>query len=194
VTLRRPPPLDRPLDVVREDDRLCLLDGELVVAECQQARIDVNARAAPSYAAAEDASRGYAGFVEHAFPTCFVCGPDRRDGLRIFAGPLAGQDAVAAPWTPDPSLGDDEGRVREEFVWAALDCPGAFASGFDGRGETLLGRMAARIDARPPAGERHVVMGWPLGAEGRKLYAATALYRDDGELLALARQTWIAPR
>jgi hypothetical protein len=194
VTLRRPPPLDRALEVVREEDRLCLMDGELVVAECHEARVDVNARPAPSFAEAEEASRRYPGFARHAYPTCFVCGPDRADGLRIFAGGLDGQDAVAAPWAPDPSLGDEDGRVREELVWAALDCPGAFATGFDARGETLLGRMAARIDERPVVGERHIVLGWPLGEEGRKLYAATALYRDDGALLALSRQTWIVPR
>jgi len=38
------------------------------------------------------------------------------------------------------------------------------------------------------------VLGWPLGEDGRKLYAGTALYTADGELLARARQTWIAPR
>ena len=32
---------------------------------------------------------------------------------------------------------------------------------------------------------------WPLGEDGRKLYAGTALFSADGELLALARQTWI---
>ena len=35
---------------------------------------------------------------------------------------------------------------------------------------------------------------WPLGEDGRKLYAGTALFAADGALLALARQTWIAPR
>ena len=30
--------------------------------------------------------------------------------------------------------------------------------------------------------------------DGRKLYAGTALFAPDGELLALARQTWIVPK
>ena len=38
-----------------------------------------------------------------------------------------------------------------------------------------------------------VAASWPLGEEGRKLYAGTALYAEDGEVLAVARQTWIAP-
>jgi acyl-CoA thioesterase len=39
-----------------------------------------------------------------------------------------------------------------------------------------------------------VVASWPLGEDGRKLFAGTALFAEDGELLALARQTWIVPR
>jgi len=46
----------------------------------------------------------------------------------------------------------------------------------------------------PATGERCVVVAWPLGEDGRKLFAATALLGEHGELLARARQTWIAPR
>jgi hypothetical protein len=45
----------------------------------------------------------------------------------------------------------------------------------------------------PDAGERCVVIGWSLGDEGRKHYAGTALFTGDGELLARAKSTWIAP-
>jgi len=194
VTLLRPPPLDRLLALVREDERICLLDGELLVAECRSGRADLEPPAPPSFAEAEAAASRYPGFVNHPFSTCFVCGPDRSDGLRIFAGPLEGSDVVAAPWTPDASLGDAGGRVPEELVWAALDCPGAFAVGFTERGEGVLGRMAARVDARPRIGERHVVIAWPLGEHGRKLYAGTALFAESGDLLGVSRQTWIVPR
>ena len=50
-----------------------------------------------------------------------------------------------------------------------------------------------RIDELPDVGERCVVVGWPLGEEGRKLYAGTALYGEDGRPLARARATWIVP-
>jgi hypothetical protein len=186
VTLRSPPPLDRPLDVERADDRLRVRDGERVVAEAVPTQLELEIPPPPSFEQAEAASAQYPGFADHAFPTCFVCGPEREpgDGLRIFAGPL-GDGRVASPWVPN--------EVEPKIVWAALDCPGAIAVGFPDRGETLLGRFAVRIDDLPEIGERCVVVGWPLGEEGRKLYAGTALYGEGGRPLARARATWIEP-
>ena len=54
--------------------------------------------------------------------------------------------------------------------------------------------MTARIDRVPDVGEECVAAAWPLGEDCRKLYAGTALLARSGELLALARQTWIVPR
>jgi hypothetical protein len=195
VTLRRPPPLGRALELVRGDERVELRDGELLVAEAAPGEVELEPPAAVGLDEAQRAARRYPGLVRHAFPTCFVCGPERRehDGLRIFAGPVDGRGVVAAPWTPDTTLADADGRVRAEFVWAALDCPGAIAVGYPERGETLLGRIAARTLSLPRVGEPHVVIGWPLGEDGRKLYAGTALFSAAGELRALARATWIAP-
>ena len=186
VTLRLPPPLDRALDVHRDGDRLRILDGERLIAEASPAEFDLELPEPPTFEEAQRASDRYPGFDEHAFPTCFVCGPEREpgDGLRVFAGPLE-DGRVASPWIPRD--------VDPKFVWAALDCPGAIAVGFPDRGETLLGRFSAQVDELPGAGERCVIVGWPLGEEGRKLYAGTALYGEGGRPLARARATWIQP-
>jgi hypothetical protein len=53
--------------------------------------------------------------------------------------------------------------------------------------------MTAELRRLPGDGEQSVVAAWPVGEEGRKLHAGTALY-GGGDLLALARQTWIAPK
>jgi hypothetical protein len=195
VTLRRPPPLGTPLAVARAGKKVTLTDDGLVIAEGVAARLDLDLPPPASYEQAEQASAGYTGFHRHAFPTCFVCGPERApgDGLRIFAGPLDGREAVAAPWIPAVDLVDGDGIVRPEFLWAALDCPGAFAVGFGEREALLLGRLAAEIRAPVRSGERYVVLGWPLGEDGRKRYAGTALFTDTGELCGLARATWIEP-
>ena len=187
VTLRSPPPLGRQLQVEIGDGRVRVSDGDRLVAEAVPGEVELEIPEPPSFEQAEQASARYPGFDEHAFPTCFVCGPQREpgDGLRIFAGPLA-DGRVASPWVVPA-------EVEPAFVWAALDCPGAIAVGFPDRGETLLGRFAVHIHALPQAGERCVVVGWPLGEEGRKLYAGTALYGEDGRPLARARATWIEP-
>jgi hypothetical protein len=185
VILRRPPPLEREL---RFDGR-ALRDGQELVAEAEPTELDLEPPEPVRHGDAEEASRRYPGFRRHAFPTCFVCGPARSDGdgLRIFAGPVEGRDVVAAPWRAPEGVG-------EELVWAALDCPGAIAVGFPERGETLLGRLVGRVEGTPRPGERCVVVGWPLGEEGRKLYAGTALFGEDERLLGLARAVWIEPR
>jgi hypothetical protein len=188
VTLRLPPPLDRELEVVREDGRVEIRDGEAVVAEAEGVALDVEVPPAVSVEEAAAASRRYAGFVHHAYNTCFVCGPAREDGLRVYAGPVEGRPGlVASPWTPGE-------EPRPELVWAALDCPSGWAVDDFQREGVLLGRMAAQVARLPAAGEPHVVLGWRVGAYGRKRHAGSALFTADGELLARARSTWLVPR
>jgi hypothetical protein len=187
VTLRVPPPLDRPLRVDRADGAVRVSDEETLVAEASPAEVRVEPPQPPSFEAAASAALPD-GDLKSPFPQCFVCGPHRApgDGLRIFAGPLADR-VVAAPWIPiEPYTGP-------EFVWAALDCPGAYACGFGERGVLVLGRLAARVEAVPRAGEHCVVVAWPLGDEGRKAFAGSALYGEGGRVLGVARATWIEP-
>jgi hypothetical protein len=187
VTLRLPPPLDRELDVVETEGRLELREGDRLVAEAEPVELHVDVPAAASLDEAEEASTRYPGFAEHAYRTCFVCGPARTDGLGIFAGPVAGlSGVVASPWRPD----DD---VSAELVWAALDCPSGWAVDDFQREGVLLGRMAARVDRLPTPGEPHVVLGWRIGEDGRKRHAGSALTTAEGEVLAHSRSTWIVP-
>jgi hypothetical protein len=187
VTLRLPPPLDRELDVVRDDGRVQIRDGDALVAEAEAAEVEIDVPGPVSVEEAAEASTRYAGFAHHAYSTCFVCGPRREDGLRIYAGPVEGRPGVvASPWTPP------EG-TRPELVWAALDCPSGWAVDDFQREGVLLGRMAAEIDRLPEPGKPHVVLGWRVGEDGRKRYAGSAVLTADGEVLARARSTWIVP-
>jgi hypothetical protein len=188
VTLRLPPPLERPLAVRADGERLLLEDGDLLVAEAAAGEPDVTAPTPPTPALAAEASAGVGAWGPPEFAECFVCG-ERADGsgLGIHAGPVPGRDGlVAATWVARD--------VSPEVVWAAIDCPGAYAVGDPARGATVLGRMAARVERLPEEGEPCVVAGWPLGADGRKLFAGTALYGRRGDVLAFARQVWILPR
>ena len=205
VTLRAPPPLDTPLAAGAADDGTWeLRDGGKVVATGRAASVElaqVETATLPEARAAELLAlfRPH----EHPLPNCFVCGPARAngDGLRIFAGPLRRQartPVLAASWVPDPNLAAEDGLVASEFLWSALDCPTGFACNYDQESGSfeqtplLLGRMAARIEARPRPGERCIITAWPTGRDGRKRMADAALHDQAGRLLAVARTTWIA--
>src|SRR5689334_7343537 len=116
VTLRRPPPLDRPLTVDRHGTGATLRDGDALIAEAAPGTIDVDVPRPVPFDAAVDASKTspFRDLATHPFPTCFGCGPAREagDGLRVFAGPVGGAATFAAPWVPR--------EVTTEIVWAAL--------------------------------------------------------------------------
>jgi hypothetical protein len=196
VRLERPVPLETDLDVVtQEGGVLELRHGAELIARAEPAGLHLHVPAPPDYLEAMDASRHYTGFVDHAYPGCFVCGPKRArgDGLHIFAGPCARRGLVASPWTPDVSLDAGDGKVRAEFMWAALDCPGYFAAR-DDRKPMLLGEFTAHVDRRVHVDEPCVVIGWPISVSGRKYEVGTALFDEDGELCARARGLWIELR
>jgi hypothetical protein len=205
ITLRAPPPLGQRLDVVAGPGQTVDLRLDAtIVATGRPTHLDVADIPTASFAEAEDAARRTP-YDEgnHKLPTCFVCGPARvdGDGLRIFAGPLARRAdnnvAFASTWVPYLDLAGEDDRVAPEFVWAALDCPTGYAGlgarhlGMSGDETILLGRMSARIDGRPKPGDQCVVVAWPTGRDGRKLFSNSALLGRGGELLAVAQTTWL---
>jgi hypothetical protein len=206
ITLQAPPPLDQRLDVVATGAHgVELRKDETALATGRRVRIDVPEIPIVDFSEAEAAvRRSPYDEARHPLPMCFVCGPARvrGDGLRIIPGPLppcpgCKAGTIAAPWVPHSNLASEDGAVAAEFVWAALDCPTGFAGvgaqhlGMTGAETILLGRMSARIERRPYPGDRCVIVAWPTGKDGRKLFANSALLSSDGGLLAVAQATWL---
>jgi hypothetical protein len=195
VTLRVPPPLDTPMAVEERPGgaRVATHDGT-VVMEAVPTRLEAAIPALVSPVDAEAAAAGYAGFEIHAFPGCFVCGPERAegDGLRIFPGELP-DGCAAAPWVPDASVGSSSGVVDPEVVWGALDCPTGWSTYYAApdAGLILLGRLAAQIFQAVEVGKPYVCAAWPAGRDGRKHFATGAILSPDGTVHAVARATWI---
>jgi hypothetical protein len=200
VALRRPPPLEVPLDVVLTDlGGEVHHDGQVVaVVAAWDGQLDlppaVPAATVTEAAAAFDVD-AYA--ASHAFPRCFTCGPGRPDGdgLGLYPAPVPGTGTVVWPWAPADDTAGDDGLVAAPILWAALDCPTGLAwmNAPDGSatGPAVLGRLAVRIDRRPAVGEPLVVEGWQREAEGRKLHALGAVRSTDGEVLAVSKATWV---
>ena len=185
VTLRMPPPLEVPLPVTATAAGAVLTHDGRPVAEASYAGLAPTPVAPVPVKRAAEAEASYAGHRVHPFPTCFVCGPDRRpgDGLRIFPGPVGDREHVAATWTPYES--------SVPLAWAALDCPGGWSSDLEGR-PSVLGRITVEVRRVPRTSERYVVVGEQRLVEGRKTLTAATLYGPGGDVVAPAVHGWIA--
>ena len=196
VRLRIPPPLDTPMEVRKTGVGVELFHNDEMVASGRPATVEIEIPEPPDFAAAEAASRRYRGFDSHFYPGCFVCGPERDhgDGLRIFAGPVehgrGPGGMVASAWVPDDSLTDSSGLVSNEYLWAVLDCPGAYAFPEPATGTILLGELALSIKGHVKAGEKCVLIGWETSHEGRRHYTGTALFGESGTCRAVGYATW----
>jgi hypothetical protein len=198
VTLQKPPPLDRELAIevegVGEESHLRLLDGDTLIASGRAAQPNVVVPEPPTLAQADAAQTAYEGFAAHPYPGCFVCGPKRAegDGLRLFTGKVSHRMLVASTWTPAPSLDAGDGTVERRVVWSALDCPSYFGGRLNGYGRVaMLGRMTATLCAPIEVGEAYIVIGWPIGQEGRKWDGGSAIFTRKGELCAYSLGRWI---
>lgn len=203
ATIRAPIPLDRTLRVHPAGDGIDIMtddvSGRSLIMSLQPTHLEAPNVQSPGLQAAQVAARKFRDPDDHVLPHCFVCGPNRDvgDGLRIFADWLKDPSGienpnafriVAAPWQPVPGLADSSGRIAPEYLWAALDCPGAFAIDKE---PILLGRMSARIISRPMTDAPIVVVAWAKGHDRRKHFAGSALFTEAGDLLAFSEQTWI---
>ena len=107
-----------------------------------------------------------------------------------------------------------------EYGIAILDVPLVAVLGHDSCGGVAAALQVARDGEMPPgaigsvvervlpsvlaagggetdpdvAGEEHVVMAWPISADGRKQHAGAAVVSASGEVLAVARVLMIEPR
>jgi hypothetical protein len=192
VSLHLPPPLDRQLTLERVGDgRVLLRDGEQIVADARPATLELDPPPAVALSDAQTAA-SRSEFARHPFPTCFGCGPEREqgDGLRLFPGPVDGRNVIACPWHPDASLADENGRVRTEFVWSALDCPTGWSCELADF-PVVLARLIGQIDRPLHTGEELIITAWRVGRDGRKQHSACAIWAGDGELLARSQALWI---
>ena len=202
VTLRQPPPLDATMRITRSAQGLELTFGGAVVAQAALVDSPLEPVEAVSWDEAVAATSSYPGLDSHPFPTCFACGTERPDGLRIYPGPVPsardGATRLAATWVPDDTVAadfheydDPARRACLAATWSALDCIGGWAGDLTER-LMVLGRMSAIIDELPVQGEQHVVTGEHRGSQGRKTFTASTLHDADGRIVGRAEHVWVA--
>jgi hypothetical protein len=204
VMIRLPTPLDHEMQIVSQgDESFYLMDGDKIIVQAKPGFLDLDVPDAPGFDDAVEAAKTSIALKDSPHPgmkargihpICFCCGADvpGGEGLKIHPGRLEGANILAAPWTPTPELGDDEGNVRPEFVWTALDCPGAFAlMELTNTRPGLSARLIGRLDIPLRVGEPCVIASWPVAVDGRKLFAGTAVFNANGQIAGRTLATWI---
>jgi len=197
VTLTKPVPLGLPVTLERSESQVLLRIGGEVAATAIHAQLESTAPEPVVPAAAERASQRYLGFHHHFFPNCFTCGPDRSpsEGLRVFPGPVDGRPLVAAVWHPPTWACRADGTVATEILWAALDCSASWGhilhGGADADDRAVSGRLALHQHAPVSGDALSIVVGWPIGREGRKIFAGAGIFSESGQMLVESRQTLV---
>lgn len=208
ISFRAATPLEKVLKVIETENEsgktVQIVDDENVLAMAKVRDIEVGRPALPPVEQINSVEMQCAGFIGHPFPACFVCGPDRPrgDGLGIYPGPveLKGlseglNSGVAAEWTLLDDLKDNDGKVKNEFIWAALDCISAFANLEKKENQYLvpmvLGNISARLE-QSLAGDKAYVIAWPLKVEGRKAFANSIIYNQQQECIAVGQAVWVS--
>jgi hypothetical protein len=157
VRLLKPPPLDTELAVRDlQDGTLQVMHAQEAIGEARPAVLTLDAKPPPDYLEAVEASRRYAGFRYHRFPTCFVCGTRRvrGDGLRIFAGPIA-ELGVVAEFTAHVDRLVHIGESCTLVGWQIGSSGRKHEAGtaiFDGKGELCGKARALWIEPRTAGG------------------------------------------
>lgn len=128
---------------------------------------------------------------QHAFPTCWVCGPDPVHplGQRLHPRTVDAR-SVSIPWVADEELGDQRSMIDPLVVSAVLDCPGVWASigHVTARGDIgcLLAGYRLTFFREAPVMEPLRTVARLDEADGRKIRARSALVDEDGVTYAVA--------
>jgi hypothetical protein len=200
VTLRSPIPLDKPLSVNEQGTAATITDGDTLIAEMKPVEPELEIPMPPDWQTTEAAVDGSFSLTPGTMfpgrngfhPICFCCGAEHEAGLRVFAAPVGKQ--VAAIWTTQQSWADDSGLIPTEYLWAAMDCPGQFAYMATGVRTGMLGRITARVHQQPEAGQVLMVTAWTIQVDGKKHFAGSAVFDQQGRLYSEAVTVWIGRR
>lgn len=189
VTLTSPPPLGVELHFERSDVLGLFGPDGVQIAIAREGHLDSNPAPYVDPELVRSKEPEFPG-GPHPFPRCFTCGTDRAEseGLRIRSAVIS-EGIAAGIFTPHPAFFVN-GALPIPVMWAAMDCPGYWAVGYQSQ-PAVLGRMTAEVLRTVQENEHYISVGQVLAKEGRKIHSRTAIYDFEQTLIARSEQTWI---
>jgi hypothetical protein len=196
VMLRRPPLRDVPLTVEQADDVVLLRDGDGQLVMEAHAAEPIEVRL-PAITIEEASARPRnPKFDHHPYPTCFVCGTARHDGLHIHLSAPDDDHIVTGVWTPSGPLLDGYASVPSPIVWAIVDCLTAwsFADRWDEPQwwPAVTGQISVAVSADIPLGQPCVLVARTARREGRRIMLEAGIVNAAGSWQARGTAVWVA--
>ena len=194
VWFRSAIPLEADLDVATDHDTTTVMrDGQLVL---ESHPVDPLTDPLEPVSMGE-AIAGRAWAEEMGFPDliapCYSCGT-RQGTLRTHPGQVGDRGIWAAPMAyPDWTATD--GPVDPQHIWAVIDCAPGYPVAF-GNTEprfAFTGWLTVDVRSAIEPGQPAIVVASAAPWDGRKRAARSALWTEDGTLVALSESLWIAP-
>lgn len=192
VWFRSAIPLDTELEVGSDGETTSVtLDGTMILeSHPVQPLDDVLAPVTMDQAIAGRERAESAGFPD-MIARCYSCGTVEGT-LRTHPGQVGDSETWAAPMIyPDWTAID--GEVDPKHIWAVVDCASGYPVAF-GAGLRLAFTGWLTVDVRSTIepGQPAVVVARADPWERRKRSAQSALWTEDGELIAVSESLWIS--
>ena len=200
IRLKAPPPLDTPMQIERGQELSQVFVGDTLIAQVRPLLENIEPAPWINRDDATDCSdKGLAGsLINHPFPTCFVCGPNRHegDGMRVFTGPQKDTNLFGARWHAHPAWSSNGTTIDPKYVWSALDCPSsgpAFATSVEAGSDIayVLGTLSVQIHRDVKVGEDYSIVCATDERHERLYRTRVSLYGLDQEPLATGAAVWI---
>ncbi len=194
VWFRSAIPLDTDLDVDADGETTTVSRGGTLVLESHPVEPLTDALEIVSMdeaVAGRDWSEA-AGLPDLIAP-CYSCGTVD-ETLRTHPGRVADRNTWAAPMI-FPEWTATDGAVDPPHIWAVVDCAPGYPVAF-GDPEprfAFTGWLSVDVRSQIEPGQPAIVVAEAGPWDGRKRAARSALWTEDGDLIALSESLWIAP-
>lgn len=188
VRLRRPVPLDEPVNLFAEDGWAAIRHCDQTLAETIPVDFGITET---GFVPIEEAKGSRdAGLDLGMFADCFVCGRGQPDGLGV-EPKLLDDGRFLAVWNPARSNLIEDELVPARYLSSVLDCPGGFAAMYQAQRLAVTGSMKTRIDFLPRSDQRLIVVGEAGPQVGRRLHATTTIFTESGAVVATSEAIWV---
>lgn len=192
VWFRSAIPLDTPLELSTEGDTTSVtLDRSLIIETHPVGPIDDPLPSVTMDQAIEGRNRTESAGFPDLIARCYSCGTVEGT-LRTHPGPVGDSGIWATPMVY-PDWTSAEGMVDPKHIWAVVDCASGYPVAFGPQIRmAFTGWLSVDVRSTLEPGQPAIVVATANSWQGRKRSARSALWTEEGVLVAVSESLWVS--